>query len=297
MNKRDLSKEVAALLLVILFLLLALSFGSQWLPALGTGWTTLLYVMIYFVPIFIYIKTHRYKMKTALRMKHFPPRYWLFVLLFGLSVCLISTLINAGCSALFRSVLPAAAGSTVVDLFGGNWRALVLTTVLLPALAEELLLRGLVQGEYEKYGITIGVLLTSLIFALFHTNLLHLPALFIAGVFYGVLTVLFRSVWPAVLAHAVNNAVVLFLGQNKAFLQYIFQDRLFVIIVVLTCFFILIFTLKMLETVIHEQAKRTGAEKKSTRGLAYGDPVSSPALWLFALLCVGKMIYNIIFKM
>ena len=42
-KKRDISKEISALLLVILVLLLALSICRQWLPALTTGWTCLIY--------------------------------------------------------------------------------------------------------------------------------------------------------------------------------------------------------------------------------------------------------------
>ncbi len=291
-TRRDISKEISSLLLVILSLLLGLSLCRQWLPAFGSGLTLLVYGVIYFIPMLVYMKTHRYKARHALRLKMINPKYWLFILLFGLSVCLICTLINLGSNALFRAVFHVEFQNDIVDLSGTNPGTLIFTSVLLPALAEELLLRGLVQGEYEKYGITVGVLLTSMLFALFHTNPAHLPSLFVAGVCYGVLTVLFRSVWPAVLAHAVNNGVAVLLATQTDFVRYIFQDKLFVIIAVLVCFLILIFTLRMLETVVSEQAGKNGRLKKSVRTLAYGDPLASPWIWIFVLLCIGKMVYN-----
>ena len=156
----------------------------------------------------------------------------------------------------------------------------------------DLLLRGLVQGEYEKYGVTIGVLLTALLFALFHTNPLQIPALFVAGCCYGVLTAMFRSVWPAIFAHAVNNGIALLIARQSEFIRYILQDQLFVIFVVLGCFLILIFTLKMLETASAELLGKSGRLKKSARSLAYGDPLMSPWLWIFFVLCIGKMVYN-----
>ncbi len=291
-KRRDLSKEISGLLLVILVLLLGLSFCRQWLPTLTTGWTCLIYGVIYLIPILIYCRNHRYKKRTALRLKPVSPRYWIFILFFGLSVCLICSLINVGTTALVRALFHVSFQSNIVDLSGANPAGLLITSVLLPALSEELLLRGLVQSEYEKYGLTIGVLLTSLIFALFHTSPTQIPSLFIAGVCYGVLTVLFRSVWPAVFAHAVNNGVAVLLAQKSDFLRYLFQDQLFLILAVLVCFLILIFTLKMLETAISEQLGKNKKLKASTRKLAYGDPLLSPYIWIFAALCIGKMVYN-----
>ena len=104
MTRRDISKEISALLLVVLLLLLGLSFGRQWLPALGPALTVVLYLVIYLIPMLVYIKVHRYKTRAALRLKGVGPRYWIFILLFGLSVCLISMLINLGTGAFFRAV-------------------------------------------------------------------------------------------------------------------------------------------------------------------------------------------------
>lgn len=293
-KRRDLSKDISGLLLWILVLLLALSFCRQWLPAFSSELTVLIYCVLYFIPMLVYLKRHRYKMRSALRLKMVRPKYWLFIVLFGLSVCLICTLINVGSTALFREVFKLEFRDSIVDLSGKGAGTLLLTGVLLPAFSEELLLRGLVQGEYEKYGVTIGVLLTSVLFALFHTSPAHIPALFVAGVCYGVLTLMFRSVWPAFIAHAINNGVAVFVATQQDFIRYILQDRLFVILTVLACFLILIFTLKMLETATSElfgQNRRA----KSTRSLAYGDPLMSLWLWIFAALCVGKMVYNSMF--
>ncbi len=295
-TRRDISREISSLLLVVLTLLLGLSLCRQWLPSFGPGLTALVYGIVYLIPIAVYLKVHRYKARHALRLKMVGPKYWLFILLFGLSVCIICSLINLGSSALARAVFHVSFSNSIVDLSSTNPGVLFFTSVLLPAVSEELLLRGVVQHEYEKYGVTIGVLLTALIFALFHTNPVQIPALFIAGVCYGVLTVMFRSVWPAIFAHAVNNGVAVLLARYRDFIRYILQDQLFLILAILACFLILIFTLRMLETVVEQQLGKGRKVKKSTRSLAYGDPLTSPWLWAFALLCIGKMVYNFFFK-
>ena len=193
-EKKDVSRDISGLLLAVLVLLLGLSLCRQWLPVFSPGLTVLVYLAVYLLPMLIYVKGHRYKGRKALRLKMVHPKYWLFILLFGVSVCIICTLLQAGMSAFGRLVLHTEFQNSIVDLSGMGTGTLVFTTVLLPAFAEELLLRGLVQGEYEKCGVTIGVLLTALLFALFHTNPLQIPALFVAGCCYGVPTSSFLGV-------------------------------------------------------------------------------------------------------
>ena len=291
-KKRDISREISGLLLIVLLLLMGLSVLKQWLPAFDALLMVGIYLIIYFLPVGIYAKKRRYKLRSCLRLKGVHPKYWLFILLFGLSVCLICSLINIGASAFFKAVFHVSYQNSIVDLSGHSTGALIFTSVLLPALAEEFLLRGLVQSEYEKYGPTIGVLLTALIFALFHTNPMHIPSLFVAGVCYGVLTLMFKSIWPAVLCHATNNAVALLLLKKQDYIRYIVQDRLFIILLVVGCFLLLIFTLRMLESAAEQNFGKSRKAHRSTKGLAYGDPLLSPWIWIFAALCVGKMVYN-----
>jgi len=77
---------------------------------------------------------------------------------------------------------------------------------LIPAFAEEFLFRGYILRAFEKsWGIIVAIIVSSLIFGMFHlqiTNLLPLAAL---GAMLAVLTVYSGSIWPAVLAHFINN--------------------------------------------------------------------------------------------
>lgn len=291
MAKKDVSKGISALLLTVLVLLLALSLCRQWLPAFGVGLTALIYGVVYLIPMIVYMKRNHYKARNSLRTKWCGTRYLPLSILFGLSVCMITVLINLGSNALFQAMFHTEFQPSIVDLSSESLGTLMLTSVLMPAVVEELLFRGLVQSEYEKYGATIGVVLTALIFAFFHTSPAQIPALFVAGVCYGVLTLMFRSVWPAVLAHAVNNCAAVLISRNQSYIRYLLQDKLFVIIAVLVCLLVLVITLKLLEAAI---GKKLGKSRKvkSTKNLAYGDPLMSPCLWVFALLCIGKMIYN-----
>ncbi|OYD06309.1 CPBP family intramembrane glutamic endopeptidase [Paludifilum halophilum] len=79
---------------------------------------------------------------------------------------------------------------------------------LIGPIAEEIVFRGLLmRGMMQKIGTTAGVILSALIFALFHTDIPFLAPLFIMGLILGGLYAVFRNLWAPILFHVVNNTV------------------------------------------------------------------------------------------
>ena len=97
--------------------------------------------------------------------------------------------------------LAADPGSTVL-LFGG--------LALAPAIAEEFLFRGLVLGALrERFQALPAVIVSALLFALFHLNIYQVPTAFVVGIVLAVLTLFSGSIWPAVLLHLLHNGLAL----------------------------------------------------------------------------------------
>lgn len=77
---------------------------------------------------------------------------------------------------------------------------------VVPAFAEEVLFRGYILRAFEKSGgIIAGLVFSSLIFALFHLQLTNVLPLATLGAVMGLLTWLSGSIWPAAVAHFINN--------------------------------------------------------------------------------------------
>lgn len=94
------------------------------------------------------------------------------------------------------------AGDLPALLFG------LVAVVITPGIAEELLFRGLVfAGLYVHRGPRLAVVGAGLFFALVHFNPWQLPALILLGVLLGILVYWTHSVYPAILAHMINNAL------------------------------------------------------------------------------------------
>lgn len=89
----------------------------------------------------------------------------------------------------------------------------LLHIALVPAFAEEVLFRGYILRAFEKSGgILLALVFSSIVFALFHLQLTNLLPLATLGAVMGLLTWLSGSIWPAVLAHFVNNGAAVIMG-------------------------------------------------------------------------------------
>ena len=81
----------------------------------------------------------------------------------------------------------------------------VLGIAVFPALVEEFAMRGITMGFLRPQGDSYAILISSVMFALMHANLVQIPFAFIAGLGLGFVAVKSGSVWTACLVHFINN--------------------------------------------------------------------------------------------
>lgn len=87
----------------------------------------------------------------------------------------------------------------------------VLVLAVLPALCEEALFRGVLLRALLGVSGGAAVLITSLAFGAFHFSLYKFAPTALLGLVLGALAVRSGSLWPPVIAHALNNTVVVLL--------------------------------------------------------------------------------------
>lgn len=104
------------------------------------------------------------------------------------------------------------ATQNTVDAFlslkgAGNYTLLLISVVLLPAFGEELVFRGILMRFSHKYlkGVAFSVILSAVLFAGMHMVPYGMPFIFIAGIVLALIYWYTRSIWCAMLAHAVFN--------------------------------------------------------------------------------------------
>jgi uncharacterized protein len=84
---------------------------------------------------------------------------------------------------------------------------LMLGALVVP-LAEELLFRGILYTWLRRWGVAVAVGVSAIVFGLFHGVSVVLPAAILLGVLTALIYEKSGSLWPAVMVHVANNAIV-----------------------------------------------------------------------------------------
>ena len=109
---------------------------------------------------------------------------------------------------------------------------LILAYAALPAVGEELIFRGIVCAEYDKYGAVCSVTLSSFCYSLLHFNFAKIPVYLFAGIVLSLLLYATRSLYTVIIAHFAYNLFGIF-GQPYITEFYINPSSIGAVITVL----------------------------------------------------------------
>ncbi len=151
-----------------------------------------------------------WKIRVLPELRPAPRRSLGFVLTMSLTAFLLSMLINCGIAALSsHSYYQTVNYSSEIN----ESKAIVLLCmVILPAFFEELFFRGMLIPALSSGGSAAAIFVSALAFALCHGNIYNFAGPFAAGLIYGYMAYALGSVWPAVAAHLINNALSLLIA-------------------------------------------------------------------------------------
>jgi len=165
--------------------------------------------------VLIYIQSKKYDISYLFRLNPISKEITQLSLLIGITLGIVGDELDR----LVQLVLPMPEflkemlqTMVVNSLF--DWIILFLGAVIIAAVGEELIFRGVLQKALEKKGdVTRAVLLTSISWALIHLIPHWAIQIFIMGVIIGFLAWRTNSVYPGIIVHAVNNFIaILFLN-------------------------------------------------------------------------------------
>lgn len=154
------------------------------------------------LPLLLVFAFTRQQFAYHMRLGRFSLKALPFVLIATIYAALLSSVLNA-LTCFVLSIEPAIPTGPIAGMTVFEMAALL----FLPALLEELLLRGAVLRDLERCG-GAGLLLCGLSFAMLHGDLSNFTGPLVAGMIYAWLCLVLDSVWPAVIAHLGNNLLV-----------------------------------------------------------------------------------------
>lgn len=222
-NKHEVSWNLNDVGWVLFILILLLFFGSAFglFPLREAGVSLVaslravfMMLLLYgFLIFLIWLFALRKYGETLASLGFLPFNIWVSL---GLGVILlvllkVSAMAYAFLVALFGLEPPPELITGIPRLFGSGYLGLVLAilvTALVAPVAEEAFFRGFVYPAFRKrMGVGGGVVVSSLIFALFHMSLWLLVPVTIMGMVLAYLYEKKGSLGPAIVLHSLNNLV------------------------------------------------------------------------------------------
>ncbi len=121
-------------------------------------------------------------------------------------------------------MMEAASGTT-------DSLSMFLYVCLFAPVAEEILFRGLILRDMERYGKKFAIFTSAFLFGIFHGNLIQTPYAFLVGLVLGYVAMEYHILWAMVL-HMVNNLLLAdTLGRLVGSLSVLAQQIIYAVII------------------------------------------------------------------
>ncbi len=197
--------------------------------------------------VLFYVFFGNHKTFEVASVKPFKWWYVFIALLLSCGMFLGLGFVNESIAKIIRSLgLKAGSANLAMPTF---WHFLVYTVsfAILPAIFEEVLFRGILLNCFAGMKKIVAVLISALIFALYHHSFTQLVYQFIYGVALSYLALSAKSIIPCIISHFVNNFSVVLLTYLQVSL-ILFEPLILVIGAnALACFGAIIFFIQRKE--------------------------------------------------
>lgn len=196
------------LALAILFLTVGFLVQSR---ELYRGLLVTEYVLILF-PNILFIKLKGLSLKKILRLNRFSLKqlaYTILIVLFSYPIAVFLNLIIMNIINIFTEFMPTTVPlpMTRSELFTS-----FLIIALSPGICEEVMFRGTMLSAYEAIGYKKAIVVSSILFGIFHFNITNLLGPTFLGIILAIVTIKSNSIFLSMIGHSLNNSIALLIG-------------------------------------------------------------------------------------
>lgn len=134
------------------------------------------------------------------------PSFAILMVIFGVGICSVSNIPTSIVVMIQNSMgfsgqvpdLPLNGDPVVQTLF-------FFSLAVIPALAEELIFRGVILSSLRRFGDTFAIFASAFLFALYHMNFTQITFAFFCGLVLAFAVIKTGNLWVGVLIHFINN--------------------------------------------------------------------------------------------
>lgn len=163
-------------------------------------------------PNILYLKLRGYSFKNVFRLNSIKFKqfvYIFFIMIFSYPIAVFLNMIFVMIINTFSNTIPTTVPiPTDMKSFMFSFFVIAIT----PGICEEIMFRGTILSAYERKGKFKAVLISALLFGIFHFNLFNFAGPTFLGIILGVLTIKTNSIFSSILGHIINNTIALTIG-------------------------------------------------------------------------------------
>ncbi|MEA4824706.1 MAG: CPBP family intramembrane glutamic endopeptidase [Clostridiaceae bacterium] len=253
-------------------------------------------LLIFGVPT-VFLKKYR-PLVGLVSLRGRPPRkaFAMNVLFASIALALLSFLLNCLC-LLPQGKAPAGLAEyyPIRAAIPSNMTWIVIAAlIVVPAIVQELFLRGAIFSLYEKRGTATALLLTACAYAMLQKSPEIVLSALAAGLGYALLTYCTGSIWAPIFAHMLNNGYAMFISWLSVKYPYNVSWEYFIagnVVLLFICAYIAVRTLRNL--VREEQVPRMDPGPGTVR-INLSGAAATTGFLLFAALFLTRIAITII---
>ncbi len=235
-------------------------------------------------PISVLYITGREKRKIDKMVSFGKPKKGVFLssLMIGMGMCYVANIVNS----VVYSILPEfLKQDSQLDLPEGGLGFVfsVISVAVFAALLEELVFRGAIMGSLLKFGKPFAIVVSSLLFALFHGNMEQIPFAFLVGLGLAFVVIETNSIWTGILIHFLNNFISVCLDYLGVLAGEEIQTAVYVLLLAVMIF------IGFLGVYLHSKKNKNflkypGTEHISSGSQRFGWFCSAPTVIIFFVI-------------
>lgn len=167
--------------------------------------STIIQLIVFLLPLAFYCKVRGKDVVSTMKFRHVSPSKIPFLVNTALIFFVGSMLLRYMGLFFFDSAMVSTPSAVLIYVDSGNRFLTILCTILLPAVFEELVFRGVLLEEYRPYGSYWAVAVSAIMFAMVHISLENFFYYLFMGVVFGIIALASDSIVPGILLHILVN--------------------------------------------------------------------------------------------
>ena len=163
-------------------------------------------------PCLLFLKVKGAPIKAVLRLNRIGLRQILLVIgitIFTYPLAVLFQAIFIGILNIFKDLTPSG---VPLPNDGIQYIISFFIIAVAPGICEEVMFRGVIMNTYGSIGHKKSIIMTALLFGMFHFNIMNFIGPTVLGVVFGIIVYKTNSLYSAIIGHTVNNSIALTIG-------------------------------------------------------------------------------------